>query len=70
MVFFQKNGSKSPKFLLHFLIHIDVLMLCKKFKVIPTSIFRVMTIVRKHQNSEITQGYSPWFFLKKAPKSP
>ena len=25
-----------PKFLLHFLIHIDVLMLCRKFELIPT----------------------------------
>ena len=43
-----------PKFLLHFLIHIDVhvLMLCRKFKVIPTSIFQVTAILRKHQKSD------------------
>uniref|UniRef100_A0A1X7VVA7 Uncharacterized protein n=1 Tax=Amphimedon queenslandica TaxID=400682 RepID=A0A1X7VVA7_AMPQE len=32
------------KFLLHFLIHIDVLMLCRKFELIPTKNFQVMTI--------------------------
>ena len=50
--FFQKMAPKSRKFLLHFLIHIDVLMLCSKFELIPTSIFRVMAILRKHQKSE------------------
>ena len=35
------NREKMVK--LHFLIHIDVLMLCRKFESIPTSIFRVMT---------------------------
>ena len=38
--------------LLHFLIHIDVLMLCRKFEVIPTSIFQVTAILRKHQKSD------------------
>ena len=28
-----------PQFLLHFLIHIDVLMLCRKFELIPTKTF-------------------------------
>ena len=40
MVFFFKKWLQNhPQFLLHFLIHIDVLMLCKKFELIPTSIF-------------------------------
>ena len=43
--FFPKNGSKNhPKFLLHFLIHIDVLMLCRKFELILTKSFWVMSI--------------------------
>ena len=42
--FFQKMAKNHPQFLLHFLIHIDVLMLCRKFEPIPTLIFRVMTI--------------------------
>ena len=43
--FFPKNGQKNhPKFLLHFLIHIDVLKLCSKFESIPTSIFGVTAI--------------------------
>ena len=37
---------KSPQFLLYFLIHIDVLMLCRKFELIPTSIFQVMAILK------------------------
>ena len=45
-VIFPKNGSEiTKKFLLHFLIHIDVLMLCSKFELIPTSIFGVMAIL-------------------------
>ena len=31
------------------LIHMDVLMLCSKFELIPTSIFRVMTTFLKLQ---------------------
>ena len=43
----SKNGCEITKnFLLHFLIHIDVLMLCRKFELIPTSIFQVMTILK------------------------
>ena len=48
---FSKKWLRShQKFLLHFLIHIDVLMLCSKFEVIPTSIFQVMAILRKRQS--------------------
>ena len=39
MVFSKKWVRNHTKFLLHFLIHIDVLMLCSKFELIPTSIF-------------------------------
>ena len=61
----QKMAPRNhPKFLLHFLIHIDVLMLCSKFELIPTSIFQAMVILRKHKNLKNTQGYSPWFFPK------
>ena len=52
MLFSKKWPKNHPKFLLHFLTHIDVLMLCRKFEVIPTSIFQVTAILRKHQNSE------------------
>ena len=34
------------------LVHIDVLILCSKFEVILTSIFRVTAILRKCQNLE------------------
>ena len=44
--FYKKWLRNHPKFLLHFLIHIDVLMLCRKFELIPTNIFRVMSILK------------------------
>ena len=48
--FFSKKWLRNhPKFVLHFLIHIDVLMLCSKFELIPTSIFRVIAILRNSQ---------------------
>ena len=37
MVFFKKWLRSHPQFLLHFLILIDVLMLCRKFELIPSS---------------------------------
>ena len=52
MVFSKKWPKNHPKFLLHFLIHIDVLMLCRKFESIPTLIFRVMAILRNSQKPE------------------
>ena len=52
MVFSKKWLRNHQKFLLHFLIHIDVLMLCSKFELIPTSIFRVTAILRKHPKFE------------------
>ena len=52
MVFSKKWLRNHPKFLLHFLIHIDLNMLCKKFEVIPSSIFRVTAIVKNEPKSE------------------
>ena len=50
---FSKNWLQNhQKFLLHFLIHIDVLMLCSKFESIPTSIFQVMAIFKNEPKSE------------------
>ena len=50
---FSKKWLRNHKnFLLHFLIHIDVLMLCSKFEEIPTSIFRVTTIFKNGPKSE------------------
>ena len=49
MVFSKKWLRNHQKFLLHFLIHIDVLMLCSKFEVILTSVFQVTAILRKPQ---------------------
>ena len=47
MVFSENWLQNHPQFLLHFLIHIDVLMLCGKFELIPTEISRVMAIFLK-----------------------
>ena len=45
MLFSKKWLKNHPKFLLHFLIHIDVLMLCSKFELIPTDNFRVTVFI-------------------------
>ena len=46
MLFSKKWLKNHPKFLLHFLIHIDVLMLCRKFELIPIKNFQVMAILK------------------------
>ena len=51
MDFSKKWLRNHQKFLLHFLIHIDVLMLCSKFELIPTSIFRVTVIFKNEPKS-------------------
>ena len=71
-MFFSKNWLQNHEnFLLHFLIHIDVLMLCSKFELIPTSIFEVTAILRNTCRPifQKTQGYAHGFFQKMAPKS-
>ena len=72
MLFSQKWLKNHPQFLLHFLIHIDVLMLCRKFELIPTLIFQVMATLRNEPNSEkYTVLYiAHAFFSKMAQKSP
>ena len=52
MLFSKKWLRNHPKFLLHFQIHIDVLMLCRKFEPIPSSNFQVMTIFKNETISE------------------
>ena len=64
MFFLKKWLRNHPKFLLHFLIHIDVLMLCRKFESIPTSIFQVMAIFKNGPKPEKSLYYSPCFFQK------
>ena len=50
---FSENWLQNhPQFLLHFLIHIDVLMLCRKFELIPTNNFGVMAILKNRPISE------------------
>ena len=69
MLFSKKWLQNHQKFLLHFQIHIDVLMLCRKFEVIPSSNFRVMIIFK---NQPISQNFpiAHAFFQKMAPKLP
>ena len=52
MLFSEKWLKNHPQFLLHFLIHIDVLMLCRNFELILTLIFQVMATLRNEPNSE------------------
>ena len=52
MVFSKKWVRNHQKLLLHFLIHIDVNMLCSKFEVIPTSIVQVIATLRNEPKSE------------------
>ena len=62
MLFSKKWPKNHPKFLLHFLIHIDVLMLCSKFELFPTNIFQVTGILRNQPISEknLAQDYKKW----------
>ena len=62
MVFFKKWLQNQPKFLLHFLIHIDILILCSKF---PTSIFQVTAILRISENFEKITSKLLQFFITK-----
>ena len=53
--FFQKMAPKSPKIFITFSyihMYIDVNMLCSKFELILTSIFRVMAIFKNEPKSE------------------
>ena len=52
---FPKNGSKITQILLHFLIHINVVKLCRKFELIPNSSYAHFTKTPKF--SKNTQGY-------------
>ena len=70
MLFSKKWLRNHPKFLLHFQIHIDVLMLCRKFESIPSSNFRVMNIFKNQPISENFPVIAHGFFQKMAPKSP
>ena len=66
MVFSKKWLRNHPKFLLHFLIHIDVLMMCRKFELIPTKTFRVMAIFK---NRPIFEKYPVFGSEKSLPIS-
>ena len=70
MLFSKKWLRNHPPFLLHFLIHINVLMLCRKFELIPTNIFRVMAIFKNQPISEKYPVIAHAFFQKMTPKSP
>ena len=52
MLFSKKCLRNHPQFLLHFLVHIDVPMLCRKFELIPTKIFQVTAILKNEPISE------------------
>ena len=52
MLFSKKWLRNHQKILLLFLIHIDVLILCRNFELILTSVFEVMTILKNQPISE------------------
>ena len=65
MLFFQKNAKNQPKFLLHFYIDIDVLMLCSKFKADSDFNFSIYDHFLKTPNFvKKSLYYSPRFFPK------
>ena len=65
MLFSEKWLKNHPQILLHFLIHIDVLMLCRKFELIPTKNFQVMTILKNRPIFENYPVLQPMLFSKK-----
>ena len=65
MLFSKKWLKNHPQLLLYFLIHIDVLMLCRKFELIPTKIFRVMAIFNNKPIFEKYPVLYPMLFSKK-----
>ena len=52
MLFSKKWLKNHPQFLLHFMVHIDVHILGRKFELIPTQIFQVMAIFKNEPKSE------------------
>ena len=70
MLFSKKWLRNHQKFLLHFLIHIDVLMLCSKFELIPTSIFRYDHFLKTPKFGKNPCTIVHAFFQKMAKKSP
>ena len=65
MLLSKKWLRNHQKFLLHFLIHIDVLMLYSKFELIPTSIFLVTAILKNEPKSEKSLYYIAHAFVQK-----
>uniref|UniRef100_A0A1X7V2Y7 Uncharacterized protein n=1 Tax=Amphimedon queenslandica TaxID=400682 RepID=A0A1X7V2Y7_AMPQE len=56
MVFSKKWLRNHPQFLLHFLIHIDALVLCRQFELFLTNIFQFMCI-KMYCFLKNTQGF-------------
>ena len=58
--FHQKWQGENSPFLLHFLIHIHVLMLCRKFELIPIKIgffYKFFKLLKNWAKVPIVQGY-------------
>ena len=64
MLFSENWLQNHSRFLLHFLIHIGVLRLDKKFELIPTNNFQVMSTFKMNQflKKAWAIAYSPFFF--------
>ena len=59
MLFSKKWLQNYPQFLLHFKIHIDVLMLCRKFELIVTKNFPITAILKMSHFLKNTLYYRP-----------
>ena len=70
MLFSKKWLKNHQKFLLHFLIHIDVLMLCSKFEPIPFNLSRYDHFLRTPSFGKNHCTIAHAFFQKMAKKSP
>ena len=70
MVFSKKWLKNHPKFLSYFLMHIDALMLCRKFELNPTRNFGVMTIFRNSKFLKKAWTIAHGYFQKMAEKLP
>ena len=67
--FFPKKWLKNhPKFLLHFQIHIDVLMLCRSLSWFRLKFFELWPFLKMSQFLKKSMDYSPCFFPKNGSK--
>ena len=72
MLFSKKLLKNHPQFLLHFLLHIDVLMLCRKFDLITTKTFVIQSCtctctLLVHYKCSFYDNYNVYFIFYRHP---